>query len=296
MKFKQLKIKNFFEIDENEVCIDFIGDRNGIVNIPYEIYEIVEQFFYHIPDYLIFNNHIPSEASEGHSFEPIEIMMIIEDDNGEEICYNSMFFRDNRFVSESLLVNNKLYFYYDTDDISIGTSFSQRRTSEDEDYLLDCYNFSKLYGFQKSIVFGFNHPVFLNLRDLFSNSLSRVNASNGYDYSPEKLIQQVSRYPSEVQGMVKILLLWAFPDIQDISNDWKTVKRSSVDLPIEFEGTGFRVLLALLPELTNCCIRDKCLVIYNPITGLHPLLKNNLFKEIGKKLGKNSQVILTANL
>lgn len=302
MKFKQLRLKNFNEIQKEEFVIDFptggIADLDLI--LPEDAFtqfytiETISEFFRFIPNYLLTHDKSLLTSIMYDKLEPIEVTMILVEE-GNEICYNIMFFPDE-VLTESLVINNRMAIYSSIEEINIGAGFIG--DAEDEENLLKYYEYIKSDNFKRSLIFSYSDPIFMNLRDFFLYKLRIIEFNQGcYLSGEQQKFNLKHNYSEKVQTIVRKALPELGFGIQEITEDWiiKTEIDSEGKLGIDSYGSGFKILLSLLPELVNCCInKDNCLVICNTFSGLHYLLKKKLISLIEDNIG-NSQIICSLN-
>lgn len=293
MRIKELKLKNFFECKE-EISIGFslTGFTKLIESQDYKVDISLDEFFRGIGKFLL--KKISRVDFRPYDYiEPIEMSITLFSED-YEIGYNAIFTLDE-FISESLVIDHKLAIYVDQTEITIGSGFIG--TGEDEEILLNLYEVYKSTRFNASLISNLSYDysgISCGVGKFFGEDLLVTSSDRGFKWGVDVFLEEIRRYPKSVQDKVRISVPLLGFGINEITEDWKIITDydSTGKLSVIEHGSGFRILLHILPMMFSVIESpEKCLIITS-LSGLHPNLKRALMDEmIGPMIeNKNSQI------
>lgn len=212
-----------------------------------------------------------------------------------DIGYSVIFTLDE-FISESLVVDQKLAVYVDQYEISIGAGF--KGTGEDEEILLNLYEVYKSTKFITSFIsnLSYDYPnISYGIGKFFEKDLIIADSGEGLKWGIDPFIEKLMKYPESVQEKVRNIIPDLGFGINKITEDWRIITDHDPTglLSIIDHGSGFRILMYMLPIIFSIIEdpEERCLFITS-MSGLHPTLKRGLIENIRCELGnKNSQIL-----
>lgn len=226
--------------------------------------------------------------------EPIEMSITLCSED-YDIGYSVIFTLDE-FISESLVVDQKLAVYVDQYEISIGAGF--KGTGEDEEILLNLYEVYKSTKFITSFIsnLSYDYPnISYGIGKFFEKDLIIADSGEGLKWGIDPFIEKLMKYPESVQEKVRNIIPDLGFGINKITEDWRIITDHDPTglLSIIDHGSGFRILMYMLPIIFSIIEdpEERCLFITS-MSGLHPTLKRGLIENIRCELGnKNSQIL-----
>ena len=295
MRIKNLRLKNFFACKE-EISIGF--SPTGLTelissDVDYKVDISLDEFLKGIGKFLL-KKVSKVDFRPYDPIEPIEMSITLCSED-YDIGYSVIFTLDE-FISESLVVDQKLAVYVDQYETSIGAGF--KGTGEDEEILLNLYEVYKSTKFITSFIsnLSYDYPnISYGIGKFFEKDLIIADSGEGLKWGIDPFIEKLMKYPESVQEKVRNIIPDLGFGINKITEDWRIITDHDPTglLSIIDHGSGFRILMYMLPIIFSIIEdpEEKCLFITS-MSGLHPTLKRVLIEKIRGELGnKNSQIL-----
>lgn len=293
MRIKNLRLKNFFACKE-EISIGF--SPTGLTelissDVDYKVDISLDEFLKGIGKFLLKK----VSKVDFRPYDPTIEMSITLCSEDYDIGYSVIFTLDE-FISESLVVDQKLAVYVDQYEISIGAGF--KGTGEDEEILLNLYEVYKSTKFITSFIsnLSYDYPnISYGIGKFFEKDLIIADSGEGLKWGIDPFIEKLMKYPESVQEKVRNIIPDLGFGINKITEDWRIITDHDPTglLSIIDHGSGFRILMYMLPIIFSIIEdpEERCLFITS-MSGLHPTLKRGLIENIRCELGnKNSQIL-----
>lgn len=294
MRIKDLRIKNFFTCKE-EIVIGFspTGLTKLTESTDYSVDISLDEFLKGIGRFLLKKTSKVDFRPNDYT-EPIEMSITLISGGSNEVGYNAIFTLDE-FISESLVIDHKLAVYVDQSEVTIGPGFTG--TGEDEEILLNLYETYKSTKFVASFIpsLSYDYPgISCGVGKFFGEELLIADSTKGFKWGVYPFIKEILQYSESIQDKVRSIIPVLGFGVNEITKDWKIITDydPTGKLSVVEHGSGFRILLHILPMMFNVIENpEKCLFVTS-LSGLHPNLRKTLMDGIiGPMIeNKNSQI------